>query len=142
MVVERLDERLYEIETADGSTYRRNRIHLQKTNEPPTGETVSEPLQTPTHFRNARVANESPSGSTLTELPQVPNYSDKPDGRTPCEKSLARDPLHSEPCEETQLSPAEVKKTIQKIGYQALISQRLCSLINIESFNLAQWTFN
>ena len=34
-VVERLDERSYEIETADESTYRCNRIHLRKTNEPP-----------------------------------------------------------------------------------------------------------
>ncbi|XP_068742197.1 uncharacterized protein [Montipora capricornis] len=57
-VVERLDERSYEIETADGSTYRRNRIHLRKANEPPPGETVSEPLPTPTYYRNARVANE------------------------------------------------------------------------------------
>ncbi|XP_068749296.1 uncharacterized protein [Montipora capricornis] len=84
-VVERLDERSYEIETADGSTYRRNRIHLRKTNEPPPGETISEPLRTPTHYRNARVANESPSGSIFTELPQVPSYSEEPDEHTPCE---------------------------------------------------------
>nr|XP_058948927.1 uncharacterized protein K02A2.6-like [Pocillopora verrucosa] len=32
VVVERLDERSYEIETADGSSYRRNRAHLKKTN--------------------------------------------------------------------------------------------------------------
>ena len=81
-VVERLDERSYEIETADGSTYSRNRIHLRKTNEPPPGETVSEPLRTPTHYRNARVANELPSGSIFTELPQVPSYSDEPDEHT------------------------------------------------------------
>ena len=98
VVVERLDERSYEIETADGSTYRRNRVHLRKTNEAPPGETVSEPLRTPTHYRNARVANESPSGSIFTELPQVPSFSDEPDEYTPCEKSLARNPPHCEPC--------------------------------------------
>ena len=32
VVVERLDERSYEIETADGSSSRRNRAHLKKTN--------------------------------------------------------------------------------------------------------------
>ncbi|XP_066022566.1 uncharacterized protein [Pocillopora verrucosa] len=32
VVVERLDERSYEIETADGSSYRCNRAHLKKTN--------------------------------------------------------------------------------------------------------------
>ena len=69
--------------------------------------TVGEPLRTPTYFRNARVANESPSGSTLTELPQVPNYSDKLGERKTCAKSLARDPPHSEPREETQA--AEVR---------------------------------
>ena len=41
-MAERLDERSYEIETADGSTYRRNRFHLRKSNEPPPGETISE----------------------------------------------------------------------------------------------------
>ena len=33
VVVERLDERSYEVEKADGSSYRRNRAHLKKTNE-------------------------------------------------------------------------------------------------------------
>ena len=32
VVVEQLNERSYEIETADGSSYRRNRAHLKKTN--------------------------------------------------------------------------------------------------------------
>jgi len=82
VVVERLDERSYKIEMADGSTYRRNRFHLRKTNEPPPGETISEQVQTPTHYGKARAANESPSGSTLTEPPQVPSYSDEPDTHT------------------------------------------------------------
>ena len=33
MVMERLDERSYEVETMDGSFYRRKRAHLKKTNE-------------------------------------------------------------------------------------------------------------
>ena len=33
VVVERLDEKSYEIETADESTYRRNRIYLRNTND-------------------------------------------------------------------------------------------------------------
>ena len=139
MVAERLDKRPYEIETADGSTYRRNGIHLRKTNEPPPGKTVSEPLWTPTQFRNAREENESPSGSTLTKLPQVTSYSDKPDEYTPREKSLARDPLHSEPCEETQVSAAEVKKRSGRLVTRPPFLKKLvCTLINIESFNLGQ----
>lgn len=42
MVVERLDERSYEVETADGSSYRRNRFHLKQTNEPPLKLTFEE----------------------------------------------------------------------------------------------------
>ena len=98
MVVERLDERSYEIETADGSTYRLHRIHLRKTNEPPLGKLSVN------HF-----GPQSPWGSTLTELPQVSSYSNNPDEHTPCENSLARDPPHSEPYEETQESAAEVR---------------------------------
>ena len=71
--VERLDDRSYEIETADGATYMGNRIHLRKINEPTPRETVSEPLRTPTRYRNARLADKLPPGSTLTELPQVPS---------------------------------------------------------------------
>ena len=137
-VVERLDERSYEIETADGSTYRRNRIHLRKTNEPPPGETISEPLRTPTHYRNARVANESPSGSTFTELPQVPSYSDEPDEHTPCEKSLTRNPPHSGPCNETKEPAAEVRTRSGRLVTRPFISQRLCSVTNSESFSLGQ----
>lgn len=92
--------------------------------DPPTGVTeftcerpMSHPLRKlsvnhygpQTHFRNARVANKSPERSTLTELPQVPSYSHKPEEHTPCEKSLASDPPHSEPYKETQESTAEVR---------------------------------
>ena len=33
VVVERLDEKSYEVETGDGMSYRRNRVHLKRTNE-------------------------------------------------------------------------------------------------------------
>ena len=33
VVFERLDKRSYEVETAYGSSYRRNRAHLKKTND-------------------------------------------------------------------------------------------------------------
>ncbi|KAL9987078.1 hypothetical protein ACROYT_G001320 [Oculina patagonica] len=40
VVVEMLDERSYEVETGDGTSYRRNRVHLKRTNElPPKGTT-------------------------------------------------------------------------------------------------------
>ena len=45
VVVEILDERSYEIETADGSTYRRYKIHLRRTNETLPWATVNEPPQ-------------------------------------------------------------------------------------------------
>ena len=32
--MERLDERSYEVETADGSSYRRNTVHFKRSNEP------------------------------------------------------------------------------------------------------------
>ena len=101
--VERLDDRSYEIETADGATY------MRKINEPTPRETVSEPLRTPTRYRNARLADKLPPGSTLTEMPQVPSYSDEPEEHTPCEMSLARYPPCSEPCKETKESAAEVR---------------------------------
>ena len=98
MVVERLDERSYEIETADGSTYRRNRIHLRKNNEPPHEETVSEPLRTPIAF-----GVDPYWTATSTKLLWQVWW------LIPCEKSFARDPPHSEPYEETQESTAEVR---------------------------------
>jgi len=41
VVVERLDERSYDVETADRSSYRRNRAHLKRTNELPPEVTTS-----------------------------------------------------------------------------------------------------
>ena len=44
VIVERLDERSYEVETADGSSYGRNRFHLKRTNElPPKLDVVEQP---------------------------------------------------------------------------------------------------
>ena len=74
VVVERLDERPYEIETADGSTYRRYKIHLRRTNEPPPWAIVSEPPGTSIHKRSPGVANELFSEFTFTEPPQVSSY--------------------------------------------------------------------
>lgn len=46
VVVERLDERSYEVKTMDGSSYRRNRAHLQQTNELPSELPESFPKRT------------------------------------------------------------------------------------------------
>ena len=40
--MERLDERSYEVETVHGSSYRRNRVHLKRTNDPPPKLTFEE----------------------------------------------------------------------------------------------------
>ena len=42
VVVERLDERSYEVETEDGSSYRRHTVHFKRTNEPPPKLTFEE----------------------------------------------------------------------------------------------------
>ena len=47
VVVERLDERSYEVETADGSSYRWNRAHLKRTNGLSPEVTTSESPQAP-----------------------------------------------------------------------------------------------
>ena len=83
MVVERLDDRSYDIETADISTYMRYKIHLRRTTEPPPWATVSEPPRTQTQNRSAGVANELSSALTFTEPPQVSSYPDEPAKPTP-----------------------------------------------------------
>ena len=35
LVIDKHDQRSYTVETSDGGTYRRNRVHLKKTQEPP-----------------------------------------------------------------------------------------------------------
>ena len=43
VIVERLNERSYEVETADGFSYRQNRVHLKRTNELPPELNLREP---------------------------------------------------------------------------------------------------
>jgi len=43
VIVKRLDESSYEVETADSSSCRWNRFHLKRTNEPPPGLTIGKP---------------------------------------------------------------------------------------------------
>ena len=45
LVVERLDERSYELETAAGFSYRQNRAHLKRTNELPPEVTTNKSPQ-------------------------------------------------------------------------------------------------
>ena len=45
MVKERLDERSYTVETANGDTYRRNRFHVRKTKE--SMDNTSAPVEQP-----------------------------------------------------------------------------------------------
>lgn len=45
-VIERLDERSYEVEDSDGTVYRRNRVHLKKTHEQPSHMLHNEPDST------------------------------------------------------------------------------------------------
>ena len=42
VVVERLDERSYEVETTEGPSYRRNTVHFKRANEPPPKLTFEE----------------------------------------------------------------------------------------------------
>ena len=43
-VTSRLDERSYLVESPDGATYRRNRLHLKKTKETPDPPTAADIL--------------------------------------------------------------------------------------------------
>ena len=60
-VVERLDERSYEVEDTDGTVYRRNRVHLKKTHQTPplSGMPLAEPSvdNTPPTSRQPRPHN-------------------------------------------------------------------------------------
>lgn len=75
VVVERLDERSYEVETGDGTSYRRNRVHLKRTNELPPEVTTNLPPQvsnTPDTTGDSTCQGESSStldtGTSLVEL--------------------------------------------------------------------------
>ena len=79
VVMERLDERSYEVETMDGSSYRRNRAHLKQTNELPTVLPESPPKQ-------------------AAEPPIASSNSDE-------NMDLTEKISHLEPCEETVEHP-------------------------------------
>ena len=59
VVRSRLDERSYEVETADGTSYRRNRAHLRMTKESPPNADIDDKLRT------EQEDNGSPNKSTL-----------------------------------------------------------------------------
>ena len=89
VVVERLDERSYEVETAYGSSYRRNRAHLKKTNESRPEATSGESQRIPDSnmLGHGRRTNKLPPEETLTEPPQMSSYPDKPDEPSLCKES-------------------------------------------------------
>ena len=84
IVLERLDQRSYEVQTDDG-TYRRNRVHLKQTNEPfePKLEFNTPESEIPVKFENTNAQSVSPSTPMLREPERVhqpspvkePNYS-------------------------------------------------------------------
>ena len=89
VVVERLDERSYEVETADGSSYRRNRAHLKKTNESRPKATSGESQQIPDSniLGYGRRTSKLPPGETFTEPPQISSCPDEPDESSLCKES-------------------------------------------------------
>ena len=89
MVVERLDEKLSRVETADGSSYRRNGAHLKKTNESRPEATSGELQQIPDSniLGHGRRTSKLPPDETLTDPPQMSNFPDEPDEPSPCEES-------------------------------------------------------
>ena len=87
VVMERLDERSYDVETMDGSSYRRNRAHLKQTNGLPT--------ELP----------ESPPKQAAQEPPKASSNSDE-------NMDLTEKISHLEPCEETaEYPPALTTRT-------------------------------
>ena len=92
VIVERLDERSYEVETADGSSYRRNRVHLKRTNETPPGLTISS---------SYKPRNEPPPELTIVEPPEPSVDPDKTDDSTHQEKSNGTEEApYNESCKE------------------------------------------
>ena len=101
VVVERLDERSYEVETADGSSYRRNRAHLKKTNEPPPATANSESPQTPDqNMVLTQTANKLPLGTTLAEPLQMSSHPDELNEITLSKESDPKALPCIEPCKE------------------------------------------
>ena len=101
VVVERLDERSYEFETADGSSYRRNRAHIKKTNESPPATVNSESPQTPgQNVVQTRMANKLPLELILAEPLQMSGHLDELHETTPCAESDPKGLPCIEPCKE------------------------------------------
>ena len=90
VVVKRLDERSYEVETADISSYRRNSAHLKKTNKSRPETTSGESQQIPD-----RRTSKLPAEETFTEPTRMSSCPDEPDGPSPtvCEYSSETDRL-------------------------------------------------
>ena len=94
----RSNKRSYEVETADGSSYRRNRAHLKKTNESRPEATSGESQQIPDSnmLGHGRRTSKLPPEDTLTEPPQMSSCPDEPD-----EPSLRKESgTKSLPCSE------------------------------------------
>jgi hypothetical protein len=83
-VVERLDQRSYEVEADNGTLYRRNRVHLKKTNEPPCKPSSEQVHVIPAHGnKGGTPLNQStPPSSIVVEE----SHQDEP---PPLEKSSA-----------------------------------------------------
>ena len=87
VVVERLDERSYEVETADGSSYRRNRAYIKKTNERTPATANGEPPQPEQSMIQTQAANKLPVEVTLAEPLHVSSHLDEPYEAIPCKES-------------------------------------------------------
>ena len=78
-VLDRLDERSYDVEDDDGSVYRRNRVHLRQSAEadPPTNTANQQPTAPPTITQNNSAPPEPSLGprkssrSTKGKLPST-----------------------------------------------------------------------
>lgn len=78
IINQRLDERSYTLETDDGDTYRRNRVDLKKTAEPPTQADMPIPEEQPslitaaTHVPQDQTVPQAAAEPALTPAPVQP----------------------------------------------------------------------
>jgi hypothetical protein len=75
IILEKLDERSYEVEADEGGTYRRNRVHLKKTMESPCQEKNTCPNDLPiktTDTSPSPMITESPTEDISTKNPEPP----------------------------------------------------------------------
>ena len=66
-VVERLDDRSYEVEDTAGTVYRRNKVHLKKTHETPPSPGMS--LAEPSGDNTPPTSGQPPSQDVKTKSP-------------------------------------------------------------------------